>query len=155
MISFSHLGAIQSSVSGSGQLLFGGQVSQVPPNAIPLPPTTTTIPASPVKNPSRASGFPITASSSFSSFSPLGLSAKASSQEPPDHHHHQEQQQPTLPWPFPPGLSLALPPPPPQAQLANGPQHQFPPARSSSPPPMDRPRLIRSHSVMGKLLHCF
>merc|ERR1712192_281186 len=64
----------------------------------------------------------------------------------------QEPQNPqlpsTLPWPFPPGLSLPAP-----SQSQNATEHQIQPqflsTQSPTLPSLPRPRLIRSHSVMG------
>ena len=141
-------GAITSSMSGMSHLPIVGPVSQtqsfsVPPNAQPNGcECEIAIPASPVNNPSKTSAFPLSTSTSLSSFSPIG-STRAHPEK-----GHQEHQNPQLPWPFPPGLSLPVP-----SQSQNTTEYQIQPQFPSTQyPSQPRPRLIRSHSVMGNCL---
>ena len=135
-------GAIPSSMSGVSNLPFFGppaspsQSFSIPPNNAQQPNNgcqwEIAIPVSPVKNPGGKT-FPLSTSTSFSSFSPIDSTSSTRTQP----ENNQNPQLPsTLPWPFPPGLSLPAP-----AQSQN--QIQFASTQS-------RPRLIRSHSVLGK-----
>ena len=142
MVLFLVSGAIPSSMSGMSNLPFLGPAS--PSQSFSLPPNIQpngcdceiAIPASPVNN-SSFKNFPLSTSTSLSSFAPISLT---SARAQPEKGLNQNPQLPsTLPWPFPPGLSL---PAPPQSQNAT----EFPSTQPSSQP---RPRLIRSHSVMG------
>ena len=148
-------GAIPSSISGISHLPFVGPVS--PNQSFAIPPDAQlggceiAIPACPVNNPSKTSAFPLSTSTSFSSFSPIG-SASTRAQPEKGFQEPQNLQLPsTLPWPFPPGLSLPAP-----SQSQNAAEHQiqsqFPLTQSPTLPSLPRPRLIRSHSVMGN--HC-
>ena len=154
MVQFLLPGAIPSSMSGTSHLPFVGpdspsQSFSIPPNAR-LGGCEIAIPACPVivNNPSKTSAFPLSTSNSFSSFSPIG-SASTRAQPEKGFQEPQNPQLPsTLPWPFPPGLSLPAP-----SQSQNAAEHQiqsqFPSTPSPTLPSLPRPRLIRSHSVMG------
>ena len=155
MVQFFLLGAIPSSMSGMSHLPFVGPVS--PSQSFSIPPDVQlggceiAIPACPVNNPSKTSAFPLSTSTSFSSFSPIGSTSMRVQSDKGFQEPQNPQLPSTLPWPFPPGLSLPAP-----SQSQNATEHQiqphFPSAQSPTLPSLPRPRLIRSHSIMGN--HC-
>ena len=139
-------GAIPS--SGISHLPFVGPVS---PSISAAQPSgrAITVPTCPVNNLSKTSAFQLSTSTHFSSFSPIGSTKKDTQQDQSFQDPLNSQLPSTLPWPFPPGLSLALP-----SHSQNGNENEVEPSTPSPPslPQMSHPRLIRSHSAMGNCI---